>query len=405
MKRACIVLLVILANSSIAQNIWEPIPFPDSLVSVDINAEKEGVIFVATGYDPDFRGLFRSVDEGLNWDLLSLGVPYQEYIYSVRCNPEGELFVGTGSGIYRSFDDGNNFERVFHGGFNIVSINFSPSGEIYAGSWSNIFRSSDDGYSWDTLYFGGNIYFADIDFGPNGEIYTVGISYDGQGTGSGFNRSLDHGETWENIGITDEALFEIEVNSMGVILVGGLQSGVYISQNRGESFTFQYNSEVTALETDSQDHMIAGVTGYQYDDCLLSEDWGNTWASLYDTVFNPYINQISISPDNTVYLQCHSVSSQQYQLFKSINPILGIDDEITANEIIVFPNPADNIISLTNCDNAINNPYVMYNQYGQEILSGTAVHNSIDVSMLKPELYILEFEIGNKAIRKKVLIK
>ena len=244
-----------------------------------------------------------------------------------------------------------------------------------------------------------------MDFGPNGEIYTVGGSYDGPGTGSGFHRSLDHGETWENIGITDEHLDEIEVNNLGVILVGGEQAGVYISQNRGESFTFQYSTYVTALETDSQDHLIAGVTGYQYNDCRLSEDWGNTWISLSDTVFNPYINQISISPDNTVYLQCHKASSQEYQLFKSINPILSIDNEIATNEMIVFPNPADNVISLTNCDNAINNRYVMYDQYGQELLSGAMVSNSIDVSSLKPGLYILQFETGSKVIRKKVLIE
>ncbi len=388
-----------------AQNIWEPIPFPDSLVSKDINAEKEGVIFVATGGNYEFNGLFRSFDEGLSWDLLSLNSQYQEYILSMRYNPEGELYVGTGSGVFRSVDNGNSFERVFDGELNVSTMNFSPEGEIYASGWSNIYRSSDEGYSWDTLYFGGNIYFADIDFGPNGEIYTVGGSYDGPGTGSGFHRSFDHGETWENIGITDEHLDEIEVNNLGVILVGGEQAGVYISQNRGESFTFQYNSAVTALETDSQDHLIAGVNGYQYRDCRFSEDWGNTWISLYDTVFNPYIKQISISPNNTAYLQCHKVSSQPYQLFKSINPILSVEDKIITNEIFVFPNPADNVISLLNYNDAINKRYVLYNQYGQRVLSGTLFQNSIDVLMLKPGLYILEIESGIKTIRNKFLIE
>ncbi|MCF6169996.1 MAG: hypothetical protein L3J66_03355 [Bacteroidales bacterium] len=366
MKKLAPILLFVLANSLIGQNIWEPIIFPDTLKSKAINAEKEGVLFVATGGNNEYYGLFRTLNYGNTWELIEVDTASSYVsIFTIRYNSDDVLFIGANSRIYRSVNDGESFEKVLTGVDNILKINFSPGNEIFAVGWSYIFRSTDAGTTWDTLYHtNSNLYFADIDFGLNGEIYTVGGSFDGPGTGSGFHRSLDNGISWENIGIVDLHLHCIEVNTNGVIIVGGEGANMYRSNDNGENWTYISDYNASAIESDFQDNLFAGVRGFYYDGVLLSEDWGSTWSELNDTVLNPYINQISISPNNTVYLQCDKVVSEPYQLFKSINPILGIKSENSAAEITLFPNPTDTKISISNKTNKRILRCNIYNQNG-----------------------------------------
>lgn len=407
MKRIATIVLLLIANSIVGQNIWEPINFTDTLNTKAINAEKEGVVFVSTGENSGFYGLFRSYDFGNSWELIDADTTSSYVnIFSIRHNSENVLFIAADSRIYRSFDDGESFEKVFTGGGNFLKINFTANNEIYAVGWSYIIRSVDGGDTWETVFSGGNIYFSDIDFGLNGEIYTVGGSYDGSGTGSGFHRSLDNGETWVNIGLTDHHLNDIEVNSHGEILVGGESSAIYLSTDMGANWTMKPNLITTAMESDYQDNLFAGVRGYDYNGFRFSADWSNNWINLNDTNLNPYINQISISPDNTIYLQCENFSNQQYQLFKSKNPIVSSNEHTINSVMELFPNPTHDKLYFTSNNLAGIKQLIIYNQNGQKILAQKKLSsNSIDVSKLKSGLYIIELEYENETIRKKIIIE
>jgi hypothetical protein len=70
LKKLLQIVLVLISNFTFAQNIWEPVNFPDTLAPKALNAEKEGILFVATGADNEFFGLFRSYDDGTTWELL-----------------------------------------------------------------------------------------------------------------------------------------------------------------------------------------------------------------------------------------------------------------------------------------------------------------------------------------------
>jgi photosystem II stability/assembly factor-like uncharacterized protein len=406
MKKLASFLFLLIVNSLVGQNIWEPINFPDSLKSRAINAEKEGIIFVASGGDGEFKGLFKSFNNGNDWELIDVDTTSSYLnIFTIRYNSENVLFIGANSRIYRSFNDGESFEKVFSGASNILRINFSPNGEIYAVGWSYILRSSDGGNTWETLFEGGNMYFGDIDFGLNGEIYAVGVSFDWPNNQSGFHRSLDNGETWENIGITEEYLSDIEVNSDGVLLAGGFNAGYYISTDNGVSWILNSNLLITAIESDSQNNLFAGVNGYYNEGFRFSEDWGNNWTNLNDTILNPYINQISISPDNIIYLQCENYSSQQYQLFKSKGQIVSTSEHEIEQEIKLFPNPANNkLYILTNNIGGIKN-ILIYNRNGQKIFEQKLTENIIDISALKSGFYIVNLEYENETIRKKIIVK
>ncbi|HEY9115799.1 MAG TPA: T9SS type A sorting domain-containing protein [Bacteroidales bacterium] len=405
MNKLFLSLLMFISYSPIAQNIWEPINFPDTLRTKAINAEKENTLFVAVGGNNDFTGLFRSFNDGGSWEQLYVDSIYYINIFSIKYSNDGVLFVSSGSGIFRSFDDGDTFEKSHNITRNILNICVSPSNEIYAIGWGIILRSSNNGNAWDTLSIqGGNIYFTDLDFGLNGEIYVVGGSYDGPNTGSGFHRSLDHGLTWESIGITDIHLHTIEVNDVGIIIVGSEENAaVFSSSDNGENFSIISDLLITAMASDSQDNLIAGVNGYDYNGCRFSEDWGYNWSILNDSILNPYINQISISPDNTVYLQCKKLTSQPYQLYKSINPLVNVNNKISHSEIRIYPNPSNDKIKINNIPTGKKINYNIYNLKGQRVLAGVCPNNEINISNLIPAIYIIELEMDNKIIREKII--
>jgi photosystem II stability/assembly factor-like uncharacterized protein len=234
MKKLLYILLVLIANALSAQNFWEPINFPDTLFSQAINAEKQGILFVASESPNEFHGLFRSFDDGNTWKLLQVNPPPAPtiIIYTIRYDLEGALFLGSTGHIYRSLDDGDSFEDVCSGVNNVLKINISPSNEIYAVGWQYILRSSDNGDTWETLFSGDvNQSFTDIDFGLNDEIYAVGGVYEAP-PGCAFYRSVDNGENWEIHHISDYPLYTVRVNEDGVIILGGY-AGIYTSSDNG----------------------------------------------------------------------------------------------------------------------------------------------------------------------------
>lgn len=382
------------------QQIWEPINFPDTLYSSAINAEKEGVLFVGTGGNNKFGGLFKSYNEGETWELLQLTpYPYITTLY-IKYDANGVLFVSTAYGIYRSYDDGNTFEFVSKDWASKIII--SPSNEIYVvGKY--IVRSSDEGITWDTLYSYPYSQFVDIDFGQNGEIYATSKIYYG-GDDKGFHRSFDNGETWEQVGINDKGLWSVCVNSINEIIVGGyFIDSVYISSDHGTSWIAKSQLSIDVMKLLEGDNLIAGRSINNSSGCWFSEDWGETWTSLVDTVLNPQVNQFSVSPLNTIYVQSIKDINHPQHLFKSINPILSTEDHLLSSEIKLFPNPANNKVTISNNTSGRILSYSIYNQNGQKVKIGISPKNEIEVSNLNSGLYIIELEFENKIIRKKII--
>src|SRR5207249_5527178 len=53
-------------------------------------------------------------DYGKTWKLLNAGIPNKSFVRSVREDPKrrGLLFAGTETGVYVSFDDGDNWQSL-----------------------------------------------------------------------------------------------------------------------------------------------------------------------------------------------------------------------------------------------------------------------------------------------------
>ncbi|MFW5701763.1 MAG: YCF48-related protein [Bacteroidota bacterium] len=112
----------------------------------------------------------------------------------------GDIWIaGNGSGVFRSTDGGQSWQRMNNGllDWNVSAIYISQSGKMFAGTFDNgVFVSTDAGQSWTYPSFNFDdieIYFAITDFNEiGGRLYltTEGAVY----------ASEDDGENWTDLG-------------------------------------------------------------------------------------------------------------------------------------------------------------------------------------------------------------
>ncbi len=142
------------------------------------------------------RGVYSSVDNGAIWTQIKSGMENYLAVLAITVGKNGDVFAGTagggmfklfggenkwyqydlgnnivwalgansnaiisstyGDGVYRSLDNGANWEKVNLNQPYIYSINVDKSGRIYISSWtSGVFSSVDNGATWNSIGMGG----------------------------------------------------------------------------------------------------------------------------------------------------------------------------------------------------------------------------------------------------------
>ena len=77
----------------------------------------------------------------------------------------------------------------------------------------------------------------------------------------------------------------------------------------------------------------------------------------------------------------------------------------TKNGVMIFPNPAKNEVSISVKGGKIIKEVNIYNQIGQRVIHKKQITHTIDVSMLRHGMYIIEIEIDNVKYRSKLMIE
>ncbi len=144
------------------------------------------------GFDSGARGLFKTVDAGKTWETLE--PPEFEYISALAISPDDSelIFAGTGNGIYKSEDGGNNWFHLYaYQKLPVFALAFDDKGQLFASIKTfGIVQSNDLGDSWKSLAHvdltvssiatdsqKGEIYVGGYSSGGFQEVYK--ISYDG----------------------------------------------------------------------------------------------------------------------------------------------------------------------------------------------------------------------------------
>src|SRR5437867_4869932 len=262
---------------------------------------------------PVKSGLYRMAAGDDRWELATRGLPAAPAIRAIATHPENPetVFVGTQDGPYRSTDHGEHWERlpIRDHGLPVWSLAFDPRNAkvMYAGYENcEVFRTDDGGDHWEQLPVTVRFPGITVARGANPAKRILELTVNpadsdeifGAIEVGGIIRSLDGGETWDNMS-HGQYLNDDTVDMHGV-LVGRwrpgtvfaiARAGLFTSTNRGEHWTTArlealnakgqtYCRDIREVPGDPKTMWIAAGANFQSDLGALfkSGDGGSTWA-------------------------------------------------------------------------------------------------------------------------------
>jgi uncharacterized protein (TIGR03437 family) len=232
-------------------------------------------------------GVFKSVDAGVTWSKVSHGIPAQ--VQSLVIDPlhSQTLYAASASAIYKTVDGGGNWSMVdstTNSGAMRLAIDAQSPNNIYWTGTGPARKSSDGGATWSNLPFPGtSIQLLALDPRVSGSIYAYSTaiilkppqgstpsfiyhSTDGGATWTKLTspspaspgwtidgstnpstvynglswRSTDNGATWTPLPVspaTGPNTSAVAVDSAGTLYTAVYQSGLFVSHDRGQSWT------------------------------------------------------------------------------------------------------------------------------------------------------------------------
>jgi photosystem II stability/assembly factor-like uncharacterized protein len=241
----------------------------EPVYSLALAPGRPGRLFAGT-----LSGVYGSEDGGASWRQLTAEVAELQKVTSVVVDPSrpDTVIAGTWRRAYRSDDGGHTWSGIFEGMVLDTEIfSFTPvaehPGEIWASSCGWVYRTLDHGDHWvrfkDGLDERRTVSFA---VAPDGRLLA--------GTVSGLFTSADEGRSWRRL--SDPAL---SVTAIGVhparpdrILIGTEGAGAWISANGGVDF-FRSSRGMTATR--------AGALAMAGDDLLVAVNHAGPLSGVY----------------------------------------------------------------------------------------------------------------------------
>lgn len=179
----------------------------------------------------------RSTDNGLSWTQLNTGMNVA-YIWSLVVDGD-EIYAGTERGVYKSTDNGQNWEVTALANIDVRAMAISNT-KIYAGTWGQgLYTSTDGGDSWSAIS-------REL---TNAAVHALAVNADGDifaGTyTSGIYRSTNDGSSFEHLDAGYLHIWSMGIDSQGNIFAGTYGGGMYYSNNNGDTFV-AYNNNLPA---------------------------------------------------------------------------------------------------------------------------------------------------------------
>lgn len=259
-----------------------------------------GIVYGISSKAPDYlfacsmyEGMFRSIDNGINWVSCKEGL-LNLNIISTLCCSDGRILAGTQSGLYYSEDNGTSWILMGLEYKYIQVLAFESPGYIFAGTENGLYRSADNGTTWDNVnYFNGASIWSMVVVPTNGYLY-VGTY------GRGVVRSTDHGVTWEGNWL--DFVLSLTADNQGNVYAGGGSGQVYKLENNSIDWTViksEYlEGGIWGLVVDKSGFIYAGSNGRGVFRKSLT---GTNWEEINTGFNNLKILSMGIGPSGSVF--------------------------------------------------------------------------------------------------------
>jgi photosystem II stability/assembly factor-like uncharacterized protein len=237
-------------------------------------------------------GIYRSSDTGGNWIATIDDAATKLFVTALLYDTSGStVFAASGSGVFRSVDDGATWTDISAGLANtdVRCLALGPGSTLHAGTAQGIFVW--DGATW-TGYGAGQPTNADLT-----SLAFKGSSLFAGTNGGGVFRS-DGGGPWSQVisGLSNTVVSSLAVDASNVYL--GTAAGVYRSADNGNSWN-AVNSGITnlaikslAVSTGTAAFITAGTNG---GGVFFSTNGGDVWAPMNNGLSDLTVNALSAS--------------------------------------------------------------------------------------------------------------
>jgi photosystem II stability/assembly factor-like uncharacterized protein len=277
-------------------------------------------------------GVYRSDDSGRSWKLIGLAKETVRALAQAPTNPK-LLIAGSLTGIYRSSNDGNTWEKITPNNHedlrNFDSLAFDPRDEkiIYAGTYHLPWKTTDGGKNWSPVVKGmiddsdvmsivvdpenpSNVHatacsgiYRSVDAGQNWKRYagipfvyrrTQLIRQDPQhpdtlyaGTTNGLWKTTNEGGEWKRLTPIDWVVNAILINPKNPqrVIIGTEREGVQISENGGATFAAANNGFHhqrildVAIDRERPERALVVLT-FDTNAFLVTKNSGTSWTTL-----------------------------------------------------------------------------------------------------------------------------
>ncbi len=314
LNKSLATILILLPLISFSQEFWTTTgSIPANTDAFRLTTDSQNRIYVGV----NGAGVFVSSDGGISW--VNRGLSGENFM-DLTTNTADEVFVTAGNQIYKTSNQGINWDNISAGLPNVAlqAIAFDAEGRIFVGLYGQmIYRSIDNGTTWTALTNGlsNQTVYVSMAINSRGFIYA--------GTnGAHIYRSLNQGDSWQRLteGLSSPEVWALEIDSEDRIFAG-TGNGIYISNDSGNSWSLapqtEDNFDVNDMALDSEDHVF--VTNY-HGGVWRTVDHGTTWEDITD----PHVSEVSwgLTTDSQGYLYCGAGNGQVY---RSTEPTITVE--------------------------------------------------------------------------------
>ncbi len=271
--------------------------------SIAVRKDDSEELMAAVTLDREYGGLFVSRDSGKSWEAFNAGL--EDVVAGIKkilpSRTSGEVFLGTGAGVFRGAPEERGWERIAGTESLIIhdmEIGIAGDEELFLAARQGLFLLDLKNDKLKSL----KIPIYDREFSAvlvdeaSGQVFV--------GTDMGVFRSDDGGKAWD---IKVEGLPFVGVSVLkksGSRLLCGTKAGLYYSDNQGESWIGcegVFPLEIAAIESspgvDRRLYAADSLVGYIF----VSRDNGLTWETLDVGVLVSKISSLSVTSSGHLY--------------------------------------------------------------------------------------------------------
>ena len=398
MKATTIILVIFISVQSSIFGQWE-----EKNISTDQTLT--GVHFISdnVGFVTGSNKIFKTEDGGENWvtSHSSNDVVFYEGVYALDENvviAVGKDFDINSSKITRTTNGGKSWEDIQISNSSLLrSIVFvSPSLVYCSGGSGTILKSTNAGENWEELNTGTQENLLSIYFVND----SIGIAVGGKPTLGEIIKTEDGGNTWNAINsLSSNYLQSVFFTSQETGYAVGWEGEILKTADCGNSWTNQNsvsmsgNLDVTFINND-----IGYITGGSLNEPLIQKtiNGGELWEDVSPESIHA-LTSIQF-PSMSIGYAVGSNGSVVKTESGGITSLINITNDI--NLVQIYPNPANNSITINSKSNEAINTIKIFDINGILIKKYNTYSESckINMSEFSPNIYFIEIQTKSKRI-------